>query len=769
MYINKLFAITLLLLFTEIESNYAFSFEGAKWISVSADNQKQNQWLCFRKQLFLESLEEKATMYIAADSKYWLWINEKLVVFEGGLKRGPNPYDTYYDSLEVSKYLKKGDNTIAVLLWYWGKDGYCHKSSGKSGLLVQMHQGKNHLSTDRSWKVCIHPSFGETTAPNPNYRLPESNVHFDARKELGKWYAGQFDDSLWDQATVLGEYPCEPWNRLHARPFPLWKDSGLMSYEKTIKKLESNQLIVTGQLPRNITVTPYLKIKSKAGLTIDIRSDNYKGGSEYNTRAEYVTKEGVQTFEMPNYINGHNIIYTFPFGVKILEVGYRETRFDTEHIGQFICNDEFYNQLWNKALNTMNLNMRDAIQDPDRERSQWWGDAAIILHEIFYSCDTNGYSAVKKAVCNLVDWQKADGTLFSPVPSGTWNGELPLQMLASVGKYGFWSYYWYTNDLDCVKYMYPSIKKYLALWNIDENGLVKHRQGGWDWADWGENIDMAVLDNAWYCLALQSTIEMGKMLNDIEFVNYYTSQLRLISSASSNHFWNGEVFRSPTYKGITDDRANGLALLAGFASADQKEKIRNFLKKREAASPYMEKYVLEALFANGFIEDGLLRMKNRYRHMVESPLTTLWEDWIVGGAGGGSINHGWSGGPLSLLSQYVAGVSAYKPGWESIMIKPQLGSLKWVNCIVPVFNKELKLSIKSDVDKWELKVENDTNKECILALPRFRIKNFIEINGYKVIYSNGFFDVNKFVQLVNMKDESFIYVKMIGKKIKIVL
>ena len=38
----------------------------------------------------------------------------------------------------------------------------------------------------------------------------------------------------------------------------------------------------------------------------------------------------------------------------------------------------------------MNLNMRDAIQDPDRERSQWWGDAVIVSGEIFYACDLNG-------------------------------------------------------------------------------------------------------------------------------------------------------------------------------------------------------------------------------------------------------------------------------------------------------------------------------------------------------------------------------------------
>lgn len=199
-------------------------------------------------------------------------------------------------------------------------------------------------------------------------------------------------------------------------------------------------------------------LKAEAGQLIDIRSDNYKGGSEYNVRAEYITKKGVQEFEMPNYINGHRIFYTLPKGVKCLKVGYRETRFNTEIIGKFTCNDEFYNRLWEKSLNTMNLNMRDAIQDPDRERSQWWGDAAIILNEIFYSCDTNGISAVRKAMLNLVDWQKEDGTLYSPVPAGSWDKELPLQMLAAIGKYGFWNYYQYTGDLHTIEYVYPKMK-----------------------------------------------------------------------------------------------------------------------------------------------------------------------------------------------------------------------------------------------------------------------------------------------------------------------
>ena len=59
--------------------------------------------------------------------------------------------------------------------------------------------------------------------------------------------------------------------------------------------------------------------------------------------------------------------------------------------------------------------------------------------------------------------------------------------------------------------------------------------------------------------------------------------------------------------------------------------------------------MLEALCTMGYYQDALNRMKLRYRAMIESPLTTLWEGWGIGseGFGGGTYNHAWSGGPLT--------------------------------------------------------------------------------------------------------------------------
>ena len=179
------------------------------------------------------------------------------------------------------------------------------------------------------------------------------------------------------------------------RPITFWKDSGHLNYSNQADLTDkSNGKPIIAKLPKKITITPYLKIEAPGGLKIDIRTDNYKGGSEYNVRTEYITKEGLQEFETFGYMNGHEVQYTIPAGVKIIELKYRETRYNTERLGQFSCDDPFFNSLWEKSYNTLNVNLRDAIQDPDRERAQWWGDAVILLGEILYAGDEIGILSI---------------------------------------------------------------------------------------------------------------------------------------------------------------------------------------------------------------------------------------------------------------------------------------------------------------------------------------------------------------------------------------
>jgi alpha-L-rhamnosidase len=108
------------LLFFAVSGSQAQPWQ-SQWISAVETEKDSNIWQVFRKNIELPEIPQKAVARIAVDSKYWLWINTQLVVYEGGLKRGPNPDDTYFDVVDISGFLKKGPNTIAVQAWYWGK------------------------------------------------------------------------------------------------------------------------------------------------------------------------------------------------------------------------------------------------------------------------------------------------------------------------------------------------------------------------------------------------------------------------------------------------------------------------------------------------------------------------------------------------------------------------------------------------------------------------------------------------------------------------
>ena len=79
-------------------------------------------------------------------------------------------------------------------------------------------------------------------------------------------------------------------------------------------------------------------------------------------------------------------------------------------------------------------------------------------------------------------------------------------------------------------------------------------------------------------------------------------------------------------------------------------------------------------------------MKLRYRAMIESPLTTLWEGWGIGseGFGGGTYNHAWSGGPLTILSQYIAGIETLEPAFRTFRVAPHPAHLNFIRTQVPL-------------------------------------------------------------------------------------
>lgn len=714
----------------------------AKWI-WGADNTTMHNWLCLRKKVTLESVPASVVSRIAVDSRYWLWINGKTVIEDGQCKRGPTEFDTYFEYVDLTAYLQAGENTIAVLAVYYGDDSkyFNYHPSGKGAFVMEADLGGKLLKTDESWKVAKHTAFlnrQELLGEGPTTRLPEEHNYYDARQEFGleNWQMPRYDDSAWDNAIVYGCVGDAPWNQLWERSIPqmkYWPRSAYQNPEAFAAYKETattEQVSIGMRLPYNMQLQPYLKVEAPAGLEIKMLSDGKQPIHTY-----YVTKEGVQEFEGYYWMTAQKLTYVIPAGVKILDLQYRQSGYNCEFTGSFRCEDEGLNKLWMKALYTLHITMRDTYMDcPDRERAQWWGDCTNESHMTFYSLDHDSYLLYRKGVDSIINWRKPEPSppnqfhvLQTVVPINNHFIELPMQQLAGV--YGFWTYYLYTGEKDLVAQVYQPAIDYLKLWVLGQDGLLAHRVSSWDWTDWGEDADAPVMENAWYYMALTAVKNMAEVLGETKDLPMIEKRMEAIRTMFRKTYWTGDAYYAPEecyeengYSHIhvrppqPDDRANALAVLSGLATEDQYPAILEVLKKQYNSSPYMEKYVLDAMFFMGYEQEAMTRMRTRYQEMIDDESMTLWELFHLGW---GTKNHAWTGGPMINLSGHVAGVWPETAGYEKYHVIPQLAGLNEVSVSVPSVKGDIKVEISRKDTEISITLDSPANTVARVGVPKF--------------------------------------------------
>ena len=654
--------------YTSLEEYKKTDWNGAKWIWASTTS--VNSYVAFRKTFSLEKVPEEAVANIAAESKYYLWMNEELAVFDGASKRGATPYDGFYEQVDLADYLKQGENTLVILVSYNGRGGNSSVDPGKAGLLFQMQAGDQTIVSDSSFKanrLRAYRNKGLLGADWPNYSqssmLAEWNVYYDARESVGDYTASDFDDSSWENATVVAEAGAQPFNDTYLSVIPL------MKFDEEYTFLESQYIgqkltqdtIITIDLPENMQFSPYFELTAESsGLRFTYYTNTLTSQGIDSFRDDYVTAGGAQTYESLPWRSGSQLIIEAPAGITFTKIGYRRSGYDSERSGSFVTENEDVNTLWEKAVNTLLICMRDTYMDcPERERSPYIGDAANQIGETFYSLDENSWAMTKKTILNIIGWTKTDNCIPLRSPSLATN-ENPVQTLNFL--VSVYEYLLYTGDEDTVRLFYPVAVNYLKLWNLNDDGSIVYRDGTFMWVDWGDGADAQVLQNCWYYYALSSTQKLAKALGISSDETFFTERIQKVAAGFAKFKKQGGYSSGTAY----DDRANAMAVVSGLADEDMYDEILNVLTTTYGASPYMEKFVEEALCLMGEYEACLTRMLTRYQPMIDDKDSTLWELWEKDA---GTINHGWTGGSLTVLSKYFGGISPESAGYGSYSIR----------------------------------------------------------------------------------------------------
>ena len=100
--------------------------------------------------------------------------------------------------------------------------------------------------------------------------------------------------------------------------------------------------------------------------------------------------------------------------------------------------------------------------------------------------------------------------------------------------------------------------------------------------------------------------------------------------------------------------------------------------------------------------------------MVDSDLSTLWELFDYGNW---SYNHGWSGGPLSIMYKYVAGIVPLKAGFEQFQIFPEPINYKNLECSFSTIKGKIALKYLASEKNKTMEISVPKESEAIIRVP----------------------------------------------------
>lgn len=207
----------------------------AHWIWAAGDGTTKNAHYYFRREFSLKDGFGGSKVFISADTRYLLYIN--------GIRVGrgapqSKPYYQYYDEHYVGKFLRQGENCIAVIGYHQGT-----LTDTRGGLLAEVtdDNGEVLVATDTSWRVVPADAWARDTRCEPGNKMTPFQEFFDARLVPEGWDKTGFDDSAWSAATIFDIPPAHhacPFSRMVPRDIPQMSEKAI--YPRGVQRIEEN-------------------------------------------------------------------------------------------------------------------------------------------------------------------------------------------------------------------------------------------------------------------------------------------------------------------------------------------------------------------------------------------------------------------------------------------------------------------------------------------------------------------------------------------------
>lgn len=754
---KKIFLLSLFILFSfriiaqTISPDILTKKWNAYWIISNDASDKNYGVYHFRKTFLLDNKPDSFIIHVSADNRYKLYVNDSMVSL------GPARADVFhwnFETVDIAKYLQKGRNTIASVVWNFGEYKPEYQMSFRTGFILQGNTEKEkNVNTDTSWK-CIRDSSYSPLQPDLiyTYYVAGPGEKIDYAKYPVNWQSTNYNDDSWKHAKQIvsglpkGVFQTDlSWmlvprsipqveltpQRLQTiryvkgislpAAFPSSKASFTIPANKQITLLLDQTFLTNAYavLKFNKGKDTHISLGYAEALYIDEgNSKDWKAQNKKGNRNEIEGKRfvGVKdeliadgsehtftslAFRTYRYIQIE--ITTSDEALDVDDIYGIFTGYPFEQKAKFSADDKSLQKIFETGWHTARLCAVETYTDcPYYEQLQYVGDTRIqALVSLYNSGDDR---LMRNAITQLDYSRMAEGITLSRYPTANAQ-QIPTFSLWWIGM--LYDYWMYRNDEAFVKQFLPGVRQVLHFFSEyqQQDGSLKNAPY-WEFTDWadgkewnagvpplGSDGSSAALDLQ-LLWAYQIAAKLEDNLGMKVFANENNEKASKLLQTIKTKYWDNtrQMFADTKEKNLFSQHTNTLAILTNIVN---KQDATQLSKKIISDTSLTQATIYFQYYLNQALKKSGLG--NLYTDRLQ-----IWKDNIANGmttwAEISDINaarsdcHAWGASPNIEFFRIVLGIDSDAPGFNKIRIEPHLGNLKKAEGVMPHPKGEIKVS-----------------------------------------------------------------------------
>lgn len=660
-------------------------FEKSKWIQYIIEKdqtaEKHEPVPYIAKTFRLKGKVKKATLNICGYGEAAYFINGEVIPDSFRPTFPSIPSKTIiYNVYDVTSLLKEGNNRIGAML---SRHRCISKSENRMlnyGKVQSLVLQLDIVYTDGE-KECI--------VSDTSFKGAPSYVTFAARtfgeihhkgKEIKNWCQPEFDDSLWENVSVIPA----PGGEYRTTDCPSIRKTEEHKGEEIAPGLYDFGLVTAGHIRAKITgkKDSFIKFDYSERLTEDglhIDGSAYKREEKeypdmYNCDGVILSGAKEDVFE--DFFSIHGFRYVEVTGeFNSIELVAVTAHTDIKLDSSFRCNNEIINKIHNACTYSIATCCQGYFVDNPKRDAPWVGDQMLSAEAIALNFDCFGTMYENMVLCR--DSQTDYGSIPAVVPqTGAWAYQkfLGPDWTDSVIFHVPYFTYKYTGNRKIVDDMWQSMEKALEFFvTLGDGGYLINKNGTGDWSAVKEGCSLEVVMSAYYRI---DALMMGELAVSTgrEAEKYFTLAEKIKAEYREKYLENGKI----KGKHITEYI---VPAACGFLNKEEIpaaiDTVIGMIKEDGMAMTFgchglrmifdlLSEYGYEQLVFELLTNDRVLGFAKN----VKDGINTLPERFNFGAQPIMSLNHHFFSGVDAWFYKWVSGIKINGFGYDDIVIAP---------------------------------------------------------------------------------------------------